>query len=267
MSEINLAVVRSPLQSPGLEVNRTGLIAHLPYAVSLKRLLIRSRFAVRPDRDGVGTFRETGTIFIRIPKNATSSLCGLLYSNFPTSKWNGHQSAEFYQFAAPKVFTKALVCASLRDPRERFYSAFNYYKHTTTVPEERRLMDEELSFIQTIDDFFSYLKSQPNLNATKIMRWHHFRQQVDFITDAKGRVIVDLLFPIEDPDAAISVLRQHSGFEGKLEHKNVSKGERRGEWPNFLAQHYHEDQSLWEMSIKERLIYPTDKASQLNLLI
>lgn len=266
MTNSDLIVWRSPLPSPGLEVNIAGVIANLPFALNLKKLAVKSRFARRPNRDGVGAFIKTKTIFIRVPKNATNSLCGLIYSNFPRSEWNGHQSAEFFRYAVPKIYAESLVCASLRDPRERFYSAFNYYKHSSKIPEERQLMDEELSFIQTMEDFIAYLEAQPDLASTKIMRWHHFRQQVDFISDAKGKVIVDLLFPVEDPSEAVSLLRQHSRFSGELQHKNPSEGKRTGDWPEFLAQHYTADQLLWEKTIKERLVYPTEKISQFNSL-
>lgn len=265
MNNKEIIVSRSASPSPGLEVSSSGMASRLPFANSLKKFWIRLRYAKDPNNDGVGAFRDSGTMFIRVPKNATSSVCDLLYTGVEFEHLPGHQSAEFFRFAVPKLFAKSLVCASIRDPRERFYSAFNYYRHSTKVPAERQLMDEELSFIQTMDDFISYLNGQPDLAATKIMRWHHFRRQVDFITDAKGRVIVDLLFPVEDSHDAIALLKKHSGFAGELERKNTSRGDRSGEWPDFLANYYRSDQSLWEQVFADKLVYPTDKISRLNL--
>ena len=240
-------------------------MAKLPFVLSLKKLMTRYRFAKKPNEHGVGAFRESGTLFIRVPKNATSSVCDLLYSDVQSTDLPGHQSAEFFRFAVPDVYANSVVCASIRNPRERFSSAFNYYKHSTTIPQARQLMDEELSFIETMDDFIAYLKAQPDLEATKIMRWHHFRRQVDFITAPNGQIIVDLLFAVEDPHDAIALLQKHSGFSGQLERKNTSTGDRTGDWPDFLADYYGADQTLWDEVIAQNMVCPTDKVERLNL--
>lgn len=264
---VTMMAARSSLPSPGFDTDDKNLRSRLPFSQALKRLLIRLRYAWSADRDGVAAFRDSQTMFIRIPKNATTSICHLIYPDTPVSKRPGHQSADYFRFAVPKLYEAALVCASLRNPHARFYSAFNYYKSTTTVPEERRMMDTVLSFIRNADDFIAYLREQPDLAATPIMTWHHFRRQVDFITDADGNVIVDLLFPVEDTDLGIALLRQHHAFGGALGHENVSNGPPPGAWPDFLATYYQPDQTLWEQVLAQKAVFPTEKVDRLNLQV
>lgn len=262
---VRLVAARSALPSPGFEIAEEKLQSRLPFSQSLKRLLIRLRFARNADRDGVAAFRKNQTMFIRIPKNASTSICRLIYPDTPKSELPGHQSADYYRFAVPNLFERSLVCAALRNPHDRFYSAFNYYKNTTTVPEERHLMDVELSFIRDANDFISYLRDQPDLLSTPIMTWHHFRRQVDFITDARGNVIVDLLFPIEDIDQGIAIVQKHLGFTGVLERRNKSRGPSLDAWPDFLAAHYQPDQELWEQVMAQKVVFPTEKVRELAL--
>ncbi|MEO1205517.1 MAG: sulfotransferase family 2 domain-containing protein [Pseudomonadota bacterium] len=252
------------IPSPGLEVNGEKF-KQLPASQFLKRLLVRARSMRDENRFGLGLYRSQNTIFIRIPKNATNSICSFLYPGAPESAWPGHASADFCKTVAPDLFETALVFATVRNPKDRFISAFNYYKHSSPVPEERRLMDEELSFVETFDDFLSYLAQQPVLQQAKIMTWHHFRGQVDFISDRSGAVLVDLLFPVEDPEPGMSVVRKHVRLSGGLPRRNSSRGERPESWPQFLAEHYQADQKLWDLVSGERVLFPTGKAQDLGL--
>lgn len=261
-----MLVARSHMVSPGLEV--FGRIASkVPFSTALKAARLRRAYHRNPDAGAMGNFRRQRTIFVRIPKNASTSLCATLYAPQPDAGWPGHASAEYYRTIDPDLFSSCLVFAPMRNPYDRLVSAFNYYKFKTKIPEERRLMDVELAHIDSFEDFLKYLEGFDHLEDAKIMRWHHFRAQTDFITSLAGEVIVDLLFPVEDMAKGLAVLTRHIGELSDVPELNKSiPGAAAPDWPPALQDRYRGDLDLWTRVMEDRLLFPTSKAQSLGLL-
>lgn len=259
-----LRLTASARPTPGIDVSRPGL-ARLPFIHDIKIARSRLRFARDPQSSPMRLFAPSRTIFVRVPKNASTSIAALLYPDTPT-EWLPHYGADFYRRVFPAAFAEYLVFAPLRDPLERFVSAFTYYREKTTVPEERRLMDEELPFIKTLEDFVLWLNDQDDPGATKIMRWDHFRPQRDYICDGAGRVITDLLFPVDDMGPGMELLGRHVGCDPEVPQLNRSRRQGFADLPlDRIRAHYAVDLELWDKLKAARLLLPTDKAHDLGL--
>lgn len=191
-------------------------------------------------------FAGTNTIFVRIPKNASNSLLAQLYPDVPPPALP-HHSAEFYRRVFPRAFRTALVFAPIRHPLDRFASAFTYYREVSKNPAERRLMDHDLSFLRTLRDFVHWLDDQPDLTRVPILHWHHFHQQTAYVCAPDGRVITDLMFPVEDMSRGLAILSDHTGRRADPQRLNPSRPQSLKGLPiTRIAAHYSDDLTLWE---------------------
>lgn len=240
----------SPLDrpAPGLEVLRAPP-ALAPVASRVKALRHRIRFSTGMARSPVHIFASTRTIFIRIPKNASTSIIKHLYPN-AASDDIPHYGADFYRTIFPNIYEKYYKFAVLRNPVTRFLSAFSYYKNASTVPAERHLMDVTLSHIKNIADFVDYLNTFDNISDAPIMAWHHFRKQKDYICDRQGRLIVDMLFTVENMAPGISELRSRVPFNGDVPQSNQSPTqEQTGIDLSRIEAYYAEDRDIWNKTL------------------
>ncbi|MGB3625092.1 MAG: sulfotransferase family 2 domain-containing protein [Henriciella sp.] len=233
--------------APGLEVHHplarrpAGLMREAKVAVQ------RLKYQLRPDMSPLKVFSPHRAMFVRLPKNASTSLMDFLYPDVPAS-FLPHFGADYYRRVFPNHFTQYLVFASLRNPLERFASAFSYYKNFSTVPEERKMMDEDLSFIKTMEDFLYWLNDHERLENAEVMNWLHFRRQRDYICDTSGNMIVDMMFPIEDMQPGLKVLGRFTGVERRITRRHASAKTKVGRLPlDRVRDHYGEDTALWNL--------------------
>lgn len=245
--------IQSTFPAPGLEVSHP-VLRHIPGAQSLKVLNKRLWFALYPERSPMRLFAPNKAIFVRVPKNASSSIVSMLYSD-PDANDLPHFSAEFYQRVFPSQFRDWFVFAPLRNPLKRFASAFTYYREKTTLSKERQLMDEEFAFLKTFPDFVHWLNDQPELFLPRIMQWHHFRPQMDFVTDTGGDIITNLLFPVEDMSVGMARLQKHASITGEVPRLNVSRPLDMSDLPLArIRAYYANDIALWERCIEQKTI-------------
>ncbi|MGB3242946.1 MAG: sulfotransferase family 2 domain-containing protein [Sulfitobacter sp.] len=241
------------LPAPGLDISHPKL-RHILCAQSLKVLSMRLRFCLHPELNPIRLFAPSKTIFVRVPKNASSSIVSMLYP-VPGANKLPHFSAEFYRRVFPSQFRDWLVFAPLRNPLDRLASAFTYYREKTTIPQERQLMDEDLPFLRTFSDFVHWLNDQEDISAPRIMQWHHFRRQSDFVSDARGALITNLLFPVEDMSDGIARLQKHANITGAVPRLNVTRPLDLSGLPLArVTAHYAGDIALWERCMDEKSI-------------
>ncbi len=259
-----LFVVSKPL--PGLRIH-SRFIRHVPFMLKVK--LLRDRIK-GSDGEGLRTlrlFEVHGAIFIRIPKNASSSLCKFLYGAEYKDIWPLHVSAEYYRRTIPQHFANTPVVACLREPFARFKSAFNCYRYTSPFPEEREILSTCVGQEGSFDDFIHYLQRQKDLDRTPIMRWLHFRRQSDFICSEDGRLIVDVLFTTEKLDLGIAALRDlvQTPLPADIGVENASIKDDCGfKIPKNLAAFYQDDVRLWEATFNERVLYPMKDGTRIT---
>ena len=136
--------------------------------------------------------RERGILFIHVPKNAGTSICQSLYG-----MQTMHHSAVYYAKVAPDVLDLPSF-AVVRDPAERFLSAFRYARAGGTAdrkvaPPFRR----KYSRFQGVDDAIVHLEQARNIYDLDYL----FRPQAWFLQDATGKPAIDHLVPYSRIDS------------------------------------------------------------------
>ncbi len=152
-----------------------------------------SRHGLRPWLDGkrrrrLDRIRDSGLLFIHVPKNAGTSICDRLYG-----AQMKHCSIRYYAKAAPDLLALPSF-ALVRDPIDRFLSAFRYARtggtrHRTVSAPFR----ERYATFRTIDDAIDHLAEARSPFGID----HIFRPQSWYVLDAQGRSAVDRLIPYE----------------------------------------------------------------------
>lgn len=156
----------------------------------------------------------SGALFIHIPKNAGTALSRALYGADVS-----HRSLRLYRLAKPDLVARSYTFAVLRDPVERFLSAFDFLQEgggsEVPVLETSR---RRLRGVHSVDDYLAYLEGARSnwLNIDNAGR-----PQTWFITDRSGRIAVDGLFTLERMEAVQEVVLEYGG--GRIMHVNRTR--------------------------------------------
>jgi Sulfotransferase family len=136
--------------------------------------------------------RRSQSLFIHIPKNGGTTVTNALYGRFI-----GHRSAEWYRSADPIFFESKFKFAIIRNPAERFISAFYFLKSGGTLlvpasPRATRLVSKYKSVIDFIDC----------IEAGRVGEFKGidlvFHEQTNYVRDKCGLVIVENLYKFDD---------------------------------------------------------------------
>jgi len=156
----------------------------------------------------------SGALFIHIPKNAGTSLSRALYG---TDVY--HRSIRAYRLAKPDFVARSYTFAVLRNPVERFLSAYDFLMaggggEIPVLESSRR----RLRSVKSVDDFLAYLEAARSNwlnidNAARPQSW--------YITDRAGRIAVDELFTLERIEKVQEVVRRYGG--GEIPHINRTR--------------------------------------------
>ncbi|WP_417261276.1 sulfotransferase family 2 domain-containing protein [Celeribacter sp.] len=162
-----------------------GYTAHAP--VALKRFTsAQVGLPIRPE------VRRAGVIFIHVPKNAGTTIAKQLYG-----RHIGHRTARFYRDADPTFFQKTPSFALLRDPVERFVSAYDFAARggSPSVPASAQVTE----FVRTCGSMALCAERILHMDESARARLDFvLRRQSDFICDAQGEIMVDHLFRLDD---------------------------------------------------------------------
>jgi hypothetical protein len=141
--------------------------------------------------------RERRLLFVHVPKNGGTSVASALYGSM-----TGHMTALFHQAVDPAFFAGASPFATLRDPVDRFISA--YWFIVRGGGSEVKLggwFARSCRDIASIDDLLAHVET----NIGDIYSIDHvLRPQVWYLSDAKGRLIVDRLFLLGQDDGGLA---------------------------------------------------------------
>lgn len=144
----------------------------------------------RKRRERMALVARRGVLFIHVPKNAGTSIATALYGRTLT-----HQSMRYYQDVVPDLARDLPSFAILRNPVERFLSAYSYARDggtrdRTVAPGFRDLY---MGF-RSLDDALDHVEQARSIYAMD----HIFRPQSWYVTDRAGRQAVRHLLRIED---------------------------------------------------------------------
>ncbi|PZQ55451.1 MAG: sulfotransferase [Novosphingobium pentaromativorans] len=151
------------------------------------------RYGISPWLDGkrrrrIDRIRASRLLFIHVPKNAGTSICDRLYG-----AQMKHCSVRYYAKVAPDLLDLPSF-ALVRDPVERFLSAFRYARTGGTRHRTiSRPFRERYAGFDGISDAIDHLAQARSPFDVD----HIFRPQSWYLLDASGRAAVDRLIPYE----------------------------------------------------------------------
>jgi Sulfotransferase family len=161
------------------------------------------------------TVRRHNLIFIHVPRVAGTSIAHSLYG----PRCTRHYSIRYFKTVAPKFWANADSFALLRDPFDRFASAYAFVRSGGT--ETCRLADvfvRQTANLRGVDDYLSFIEDRDALSLDFVMR-----PQSWFVCDLEtGESLVKRLFLYgQDGEALAAFLKQHD--VGRLPWLNPSE--------------------------------------------
>lgn len=141
-------------------------------------------------RERMDLIARRGVLFIHVPKNAGTSVATALYG-----RTLSHESIRYYQGMMPDLARDLPSFAILRDPVDRFLSAYGYARNggsrdRMVAPGFR---DRYMAF-QLLDDALDHVERARSVYEVD----HIFRPQAWYVTDKAGQPAVRHLLRIED---------------------------------------------------------------------
>ena len=156
-------------------------------------------------------------IFIHIPKCAGSSLGTALAG----TDIIGHYPWEVYRNYDAKKFENHLKFAVLRDPIERFISAYSFLLNGGKGGVDMRSQDIIRAKSTDINEFV-----QKHFDKKLMFDIIHFVPQHNFVTDYENKLMVDLLFPLNKMERGIEILKKELGRDLSIDHVNKTSGKK-----------------------------------------
>jgi len=147
---------------------------------------------------------ERKLIFVHVPRVAGTSIARALYGSVPTR----HHSIRYYRAVCPKLFTQVQSFALLRDPFQRFASAYTFVRAGGTATSRlSAVFAAATAHLRDVDDYLSFLEGRDVLELDFVMR-----PQSWFVCDLEtGTPLVGELFVLGDP--AVSAYLRAQGVE------------------------------------------------------
>jgi hypothetical protein len=144
-------------------------------------------------------------LFIHVPKNAGTSIATAIYGHLPP-----HTTAYFYRTVAPDYFEHAEAFAVLRDPVDRFVSAYWFVQNRGG---DDVAMDHAFakatSGIETVDQLL-------NFTAVKFKNLYHLdnvlRPQWWYVLGGNGELLVKRLFILGKDQDKMAVFLRNFGI-------------------------------------------------------
>ena len=202
---------------------RTLYRAMLPYEWRFWLYKQRNRRSVRRLREAVnespkGNFSlrrcdELEAIFVHIPKAAGTSVALSLFGELPF-----HYTAIQYRVIFGRSdFRRYFKFAFVRNPWDRLYSAYRYLRAGGWDDKDKAWAEQHLA---PYPDFNAFVLDW--LTADNLRAYMHFRPQVEFVCDRRGRPLIDYLGYFETIEDDFRVVSGRLGTAVTLDHVNAS---------------------------------------------
>lgn len=192
-----------------------------------------------------------GAFFVHIPKTAGVSVCQAIYG---TNTLFGHAPASGWQHFSPERFERLFSFSLMREPTDRFGSAFYYLRNGALTDKDNAFGQRTLGAFETPDALLVAMARNPILRA-KVMSWVHFTPQAWYLTDRAGQVIVDYIGRVETFDESMAEIAMRIGKTYTPTHSNASKRPRSLDLTpparELLERLYAEDYALYHTQFGE----------------
>lgn len=160
--------------------------------------------------------REQQSVFVHIPKNGGTSMYNALQMDEPPET---HCPVAGYRESAPERWSDAYSFAFVRNPWDRFVSAFHYLKRKPLTDDDRLWADQALADCPNFEAFISKMMSSRQFLGG-VMMWRHFAPQWWYVADEQGSLAIDHIGRFEDFERELSTVGEQLGIEANVVHKN-----------------------------------------------
>lgn len=165
-------------------------------------------------RNNLKLIDDTGLLFIHVPKTGGMAMSAALYG-----RQIRHMPMRYYHRIAPRLARRVMSFAMVRDPVDRFVSAYRYGRAGGT--RDRRISIPFRSLyrsFRSVDQALDHVEDRRSIYDID----HIFRPQSWYVTDGNGDMLVDAVFRYEDMNALCRMLDIDGGT--KLPRLNGSVG-------------------------------------------
>ena len=139
-------------------------------------------------------YHHIKTIFVHVPKAAGTSIERHLRKS-EKDVVGGHTTALGFRRKYPEEFASYFKFAVVREPVERFISAYRYLKQ---MPVHAALNNQIVHDCESIEEFVEKARASPAI-LEKIV---HLLPQHRFVCDPQGAILVDSVFRFENLENA-----------------------------------------------------------------
>ncbi|WBA17100.1 sulfotransferase family 2 domain-containing protein [Salinivibrio kushneri] len=186
-----------------------------------------------------------GILFIHIPKAAGSKVSLDLYGS-----QIGHKKAKDYYFNDHSSFCLVPTFTIVREPIDRFLSAYNFLTSGGLSKKDRDFNREVLSKCSSVNEF---IEKEMSVNSLNVYKVPHFESQYEYVY-SRGTLLVDFVFKLEDlVEGKISIsdvfnLRREINFsdiKNRSKEKKFSHADLTEKSIHTLKEFYHKDYEVF----------------------
>lgn len=153
-----------------------------------------------------GWNREHSAIFVHIPKTAGTTMLDVLGAQ---SVFDTHAPALTYRAVDPALFARAFKFTIVRNPWDRFASSFHFMKSGTDWPMQQEWAARHIGEL----DFAGFVDRLRNpLFRQVVMSERFFWPQSFWLTDRKGRLMVDAIYRFEELSTGLPEIAKRLGI-------------------------------------------------------
>lgn len=189
-----------------------------------------TRYSIKPFNNIEDKYN---VIFIHIPKTAGKSFYYSLFGEDMVP----HQSLENYYKYDPVKFDKYLKVCVVRNPWDRFVSAFSYLNaiddNLMHSDRDIKFANENLRRFDNVNDFLNEINLNKKLRK-KILNWTHFKPQYKYIfVNDKNKV--DYMCKFENLPSSYENIKNALNLDSGsvLLERNVNKERKKSYWDYF----------------------------------